>query len=199
MKNKALFLDRDGVIIQMYYDTTLGIVDTPLTPQQVTFVPHILSFLKTAQELGFLLIVISNQPGVALKKVSKKDFDSMEQKILSTLTKHDIKINHVYYCPHHPFAKIQKYKKACNCRKPNTQLIKKAISAYDVDIENSWLVGDSIFDIVAGTRMKLKTMLIARIQETEYLRIVEEQLGDIKPTVLVKDLKHATEILRTYE
>lgn len=197
MKNKAIFLDRDGVIIQMHYNRKHGTIDTALSLDQIEFVPHIFPFLQTAKTLGYLLIIISNQPSIGLKKLSKKNFDAMEEKIVSALHDNHITIDKAYYCFHHPFAKLKQYKMECDCKKPKTKLVETAAREWNIDLAKSWFIGDSIFDIVTGTEMGIKTILLARLQETEYLHIVEEQLGSIKPSFFVRNLTQATEILKS--
>lgn len=194
-KNKALFLDRDGVINKMFYNTKLGIVDTPLTPSQVEFLPGIFEFLQTAKKLGYLLILISSQPGIGIKKLSEKNFDAIHKKINKTLQRNNVKLDGEYYCLHHPFAVLKKYRINCRCRKPGTALLEKAIHDFNIDIKKSWLVGDGVFDIMAGAKVGLRTILLANVNEAEYLHLLEERLRGIKPDYLVKNLKEAGKIL----
>ncbi|MCL5675820.1 MAG: HAD-IIIA family hydrolase [Patescibacteria group bacterium] len=194
-KNKALFLDRDGVINKMFYNTKLGTVDTPLSSSQVEFIPGIFEFLKTAKKRGYLLILISSQPGIGIKKLSKKNFLKIKKKISETLKRKSVQFDREYYCLHHPFATIKKYRTNCNCRKPGTALIDKAIKDLDIEVKKSWLVGDGIFDIMAGAKVGIKTILLANVNEAEYLRVLEERLRGIKPDHLVKNLKEAEKIL----
>lgn len=188
-QQKALFLDRDGVLIKMHYDRRIGLIDTPLVPSQVVLVPGVIEFLKYVNEIGYLLILISNQPGVGIRKINKKNFLAIKNKISQELKVNNIMLDGEYYCFHHPFALIKKYARECTCRKPKTGLINQAITDLNVDISKSWMIGDGIYDIIAGHNAGLKTILIANIMETEYLRIVENQLKDIKPTHLVKNIK----------
>ena len=195
MSNKAIFLDRDGIFIKMYYHRDTGIIDTPLSVKQVSFVPGIFDFLLYAKKQGYLLIIISNQPGVGIKKISLKKYQEIKEYIAVTLQKHGIILDGEYYCMHHPHASIAKYKKKCSCRKPQTGLLTKASSDLNIDLKKSWMIGDGVGDIIAGSAAGCKTILVGNILETEYLRILEKKLGNIKPTFLVKSLDETKELL----
>ena len=195
MKRKTLFLDRDGVIIKMYYNRDTGHVDTPLSVKQVSFVPGIFDFLKFAKKQGYLLVIISNQPGVGIKKISLKNYNKINDYIIEKLQEHDISIDRIYYCMHHPYASIEKYKKECNCRKPKTGFFLQAAKEFDIDLKKSLMIGDGVGDIIAGDAVGCKTILIGNILESEYLRILEEKLGNVKPTFLIKSIHEVKKIL----
>jgi len=195
MKNKAIFLDRDGVLIKMYYHRDIGIIDTPLSVKQVSFIPGIFDFLQYAKKRGYLLIIISNQPGVGIKKISLKNFHAINNYIMNILKDHDIVIDGQYYCMHHPYAAIKKYKEICICRKPKIGFFLQAAKEFDIDLKKSWMIGDGVGDIVAGNAAGCKTILVGNILEAEYLRILEEKLGKSKPTYLVKNLSEIKSIL----
>lgn len=195
MKNKALFLDRDGVIIKMHYDIVHGVIDTPLSIKQVEFIPGIFELLRFAKRFGYLLIVITNQPGVGIKKISSKKNTEIQKYITQILQKQGINLDGEYYCLHHPYASIPKYQKECLCRKPNIGLLTKASQDLNIDIKSSWLIGDGVSDIIAGYKAGCKTILIGNIYEAEYLRILEERLGGIKPTFIVKKISQIENIL----
>lgn len=195
-KTKAIFLDRDGVIIRMYYDRRTGIIDTPRIPSQVEFIPYAFAFLKVVKRLGYLLIMISSQPDIGIKKISKKNFEMVHKKILLELQKNGINLDGHYYCLHHPFASIVEFRKKCNCRKPNTKLFKDAVRDFNIDLSKSWLVGDGVFDIMAGKSLKVKTILLANIHEAEYMNLLEKQLKGYFPDYLVKNIEQASNLIK---
>lgn len=195
MKNKAIFLDRDGVIIKMHYNLEFGTIDTPTTVKEVAFVPGIFEFLHFAKKHGYMLILISNQPGVGIKKISLTMHNKMRDYITKTLRKEGIVLDGQYYCMHHPYASIQKYKKICTCRKPKIGFFLQAAKEFDIDLKKSWMIGDGVGDIIAGNNAGCKTILVGNILEAEYLRILEEKLGKSKPTNLVKNLSEIKSIL----
>ena len=137
--NKAIFLDRDGVIN----------IDKGYVYQwdDFEFVEGILELLKTLQNLGYLLIIITNQSGIARGYYTEKEFQDLTDRMLSYLIGKGIEISNVYYCPHHPDAIIPAYRKLCRCRKPSLGLFEKAIHEYEIDISKSWAIGDSWRDV----------------------------------------------------
>ena len=195
MKNKAIFLDRDGIITKLIYNTRLGIIHTILNPKQVEFVFGALDFLKTAKKNGYLLIIISNQPNVGIKKINIEKFLLIKKKINSYLKKNGIVLDAEYYGLHHPFADIKKYRKICKCRKPETLLYKKAINKFDIDVKKSWAVGDGIFDIIAGNKIGLKTILVTNTAESAYFEMIINQLKENLPHGTVKNLQQAQDII----
>ncbi len=197
--NKAIFWDRDGVIIQMYYDLENGIIDTVQTIDQVEFVPGIFELLREAKKLGYLNILVSNQPGIALKKINNKNFQLVKSFINKRLENQKIIFDKEYYCFHHPFAKISIYKLNCNCRKPKSGLLLQAAKETGIDLKKSWMVGDGIADIIAGAEIGCKTILLGNIYEAEYLRLLEEQLKPLKPNYLVKKISEILPIIQKGE
>ena len=195
MKNKAIFLDRDGVINQMVYNTEFGIIHSPILAKHVELVHGIENFLTITKKLGYLLIVISNQPNIGIKKMSEQQFKNINEKIKSELKKYDIVIDEEYYCLHHPFAQIKKYKKNCLCRKPNTLLFKKAIKKFNIDVKKSWVIGDGVFDIMAGNKIGAKTILLTNLKESAYLELLTKQLKYDQPKIIVKNLNEAAIIV----
>lgn len=146
--NKAVFLDRDGVInsdVGHYYI---------FKPQDVVVNPGVIEGCKLLLDHGFILIIITNQGGVAKHKYGKEDVEAVHEKILSIFNDNGIKITDIYYCPHHNL--VEK----CFCRKPANLNIEKAIARYKIDREKSWFIGDNMKDIEAGSASKLHTIKI---------------------------------------
>lgn len=194
--NKAAFYDRDGIIIKMVYDLEQGLIETAKTPSQVTFVPGIFELLKHTASLGYKNIIISNQAGIGIKKISKKNFNAVSKTMTEKLKKKGAVIDAEYYCFHHPFASISKYKRKCGCRKPEPGLLLQAAKDQDIDLSKSWMIGDSVYDVLAGDTAGCKTILLGYIHESEYLRILEKKLHKKKPDFLIKELKEAVSIIK---
>lgn len=194
--HKAIFLDRDGIINELIYYPESGIIDTPINISQVKLVFGIDQLICKAKKFEYLVIVISNQPARGLNKIKDKGFDLIDKKINDLLLEKDVKLDAFYYCFHHPHAKLAKFRKNCNCRKPKIGLFKKAAKKYDINLSKSWMVGDGVDDIKAGKRAGCKTILLSNINSAENLRIIEEQLGKIKPDFIIKKLPDALDIIR---
>jgi len=135
--NKALFLDRDGVI-----NIDKGYVHKI---EDFEFIDGIFDICEFFQKEGFLIFIITNQAGIARSYYSEKIFQYLTNWMLKEFEKRGINITKVYYCPHHP-----DFTGKCKCRKPNPGMILTAKKEFDIDLENSILIGDKISDIEAG-------------------------------------------------
>lgn len=194
--NKAVFFDRDGVIIEMVYDKENSFIHPAFQPSDVKFAPGIFDLLKTTKEKGYKNIIISNQPNIGLKRTTEENFQKVKGTIDEELKKNGVPFDGQYYCFHHPFAAVDKYRQKCDCRKPGIDLLLQASKDFDIDLKQSWMIGDGVADIIAGHNAGCKTILVANIYEAGYLKILEEKLGDIKPDYLVKNVK---EIIKMFE
>ncbi len=192
---KAVFLDRDGIINELVYDSVHGTVDSPIIASQVSLMYGISELIKEVSKMGFLTIVCSNQPSVGLGKTTLANFKAVSSKIQSLLKKDGAKLDYEYYCMHHPFTKIRKYQLDCDCKKPSLGLLLKATKDHDIDLSKSWMIGDGVDDIKAGKTAGCSTILLANLKSSENLRIIEEQLGDIKPDFIIKKLPEALKII----
>jgi len=141
---KAIFLDRDGVIndnSEHYYI---------YKPNDFTINNGIIETLIKIKEKGFIFIIISNQGGISKKIYSKKDVDNIHNKLIDKLKYHNIKIHEIYYCPHHN--SIEK----CLCRKPDSLMLEKAIARFNINVKESYMIGDSNSDINAARKIGIK-------------------------------------------
>ena len=145
-KQKAIFLDRDGVLNKNKDDYVKNI-------SELEIFPYISEPIKKLQSAGFKIIVITNQSAINRGLMTEKHLNEIHQKIQSFLIPHNAKIDSFYYCPHTPTEN-------CSCRKPKTGLLLKAISDFSIDVNYSWFVGDSDSDIIAGRSVGCKTIKI---------------------------------------
>ncbi|MBD3307921.1 HAD-IIIA family hydrolase [candidate division KSB3 bacterium] len=151
--NTAIFLDRDGVIIE---DTHLLTKPTEISiPEGV---PQALQRMKAA---GFRLIVVSNQAVVARGMLSEHGVERINAKIASLLEKAGgPQLDGSYFCPHHPNSTLAAYRVNCKCRKPQPGLLLRAAQDHNVHLTASFMIGDRITDIVAGAKAHCRTILI---------------------------------------
>lgn len=146
---KAVFLDRDGVLIQ---DTNLLVgVD------EVAFIPGTLEALRKLKELGFLLFVVTNQTVVSRGLATEGQVQAVHEYINREL---EMLIDRFYYCPHHPEATLAEYRTECGCRKPGSGMLEQGAREFGVDLQRSWMVGDRISDIVAGRNAGCRTVQV---------------------------------------
>jgi len=192
--NKACFYDRDGVINEMAFDTENGLVHIPWQTNQVVLNHGIIELLKTTKKLGLINIIVSNQPDIGLSRISEKQFKDIEENIFQKIKNENSTIDKTYYCFHHPFAKLEKYKKNCECRKPKIGLFLKASKEMNIDLSRSWMIGDGTTDIIAGHNAGCKTILITNNVQTGHLKGIEDKLNNIKPDFIVKNLREAISI-----
>ncbi len=130
---KALFLDRDGIVnIDKKY---------VYKKEEFEFMEHIFEFCKFFIDKGFLIFIITNQAGIGRGYYSEKDFLILTEWMQDQFKKKDIIINSVYYCPHHAEFGLGKYKRSCECRKPEPGMILNIADKYNIDLKNSILVG----------------------------------------------------------
>ena len=137
MSQKALFLDRDGVInVEKNY---------LYKKENFEFTNGIFDLCKHFQTLGYLIIVVTNQSGIARAMYSEMDFSMLTFWMLEQFDKEGVTIDQVYYCPHHP-----DISGPCECRKPNPGMLLQANAEFDIDLEHSIMIGDKERDIEAG-------------------------------------------------
>ena len=136
---KAVFLDRDGTINcdKKYLFKREGF----------EYLCGVKDALKCFSDAGFLLIIITNQSGIARGFYTEHDYSVLTDWMLSDLKNDGIEISAVYFCPHHPKASILQYKKDCDCRKPKTGLFLKAVADYKIDLSQSYAIGDKERDV----------------------------------------------------
>ena len=145
--NKALFLDRDGVInkeVNYLYKT-----------QEFEFIEGVFETCKFFQDAGYLLIVVTNQAGIARGYYSEEEFHVLNNWMLEQFENRGVKITKVYYSPFHPKHGLGKYRKDSKCRKPKPGMIFQAKNEFDIDLSESILVGDKESDIEAGLAAKV--------------------------------------------
>src|SRR3989344_262619 len=152
---RAVFLDREGTAI------TLGDTAGRLTDiKYLRLLPGVASAIRLLNKAGFVVIIHTNQTVIAWGQMSEKELQHIHEVLCERLRKKGARIEAVYYCPHHPDAPLKKYRKVCRCRKPKTGMIQEALKKYQVKANESFMVGDSSKDILAGKRAGLRTILV---------------------------------------
>ena len=152
MPNKAIFLDRDDTLIE-----DPGYINNP---EQVKLLDGVAEALIQLKNLGYLLVVVSNQSAVARGIVTEKVLGQIHNRLEELLAEKGGALDKIYYCPYHPDGVVQKYRKKSKFRKPNPGMLLKAADEMDIDLGESWSVGNSRSDVEAGSRAGCKTILI---------------------------------------
>lgn len=150
---RAVFLDRDGVITQEppHYAHKID---------QLRLIKNAAKAIRILNQAGFLIIIITNQAGIAKGLFKEEDTLNFNKEMLKRLNKQGAKIDAIYFCPHHPKAKIPEYRCDCSHRKPKSGMLQKAKDEYNINFKESYLIGDKISDIESGKKVKCKSMLV---------------------------------------
>jgi D,D-heptose 1,7-bisphosphate phosphatase len=158
--NKAFFLDRDGVINAAIWNDAENTWDTPYTLDDFVFLPGVAEAIVRIREMGYLSVVVSNQPGVAKYKCSLDYLEDTKRYLRTGLAAGGATLDGIYYCLHHPQATNPAYLLDCPCRKPKPGLLLDAARDLDIDLEASWMLGDMERDVQAGIAAGCRTVRI---------------------------------------
>lgn len=172
---KTVFLDKDGTLVRN--------VPYNVDPTMITFEEHVVEGLQQLQLAGFTLVMISNQPGIALKYFTEKDLQKAFFHIRDLLAEDDVRLDGFYYCPHIAGA-------GCTCRKPAPGLLLQAATDMEIDLSRSWMIGDILDDVEAGRLAGCETILVNNGNETEWVLNKSRT-----PHFIVQDMKVAADII----
>ncbi|MDP8033638.1 D-glycero-beta-D-manno-heptose 1,7-bisphosphate 7-phosphatase [Pasteurella atlantica] len=154
MKQKAIFLDRDGTL-NIDYDYVHKIDD-------FDFIEGVIPTLRKFKEKGYLLVLVTNQSGIGRGIFTEEQFLELTQWFDWSLAEQGIDFDGIYYCPHHPEKALGEYKQECDCRKPKPGMFLQAINELNIDPAQSFIVGDKLSDILAGENAGVKTKVLVR-------------------------------------
>lgn len=196
MKNKAVFFDKDGTLVDNIPHNV-----NPLKIRLTEGAIHALSILHHAK---YLIFVVTNQPGIALGLFTLTDLNAVQTHLRKLLNIAEIPLAGFLYCPHHPNGTVTAFASHCTCRKPAPGLLLQAATDYQLDLKHSWLVGDILDDIEAGRRAGCQTVLLNNGNETEWLNSplrqptsVVSKLSQAAAAILESDLR--SNILKTVD
>ena len=179
--NRAVFLDRDGVLNKDEEGYVYKIEDFEL-------LPGVVEGLKKLQR-DYMLIVVTNQSGIGKGHYTVKDYKTFRKHMHEQLNDEGIKITDEYFCKHHPEATIEKYRKNCRNRKPGIGMLEKAKEKYNINFNNSWIVGDKPTDIKAGLNAGVKTIGVISNESTK------EKLKEAGADYITNNLNEAADII----
>lgn len=165
---KAVFLDRDGVLNAMIQDPGPGRHDSPYRPEEMELLPGVVRALRSLNEAGYLLVIISNQPGAAKGRCRIEDLERVHAAFYERLGPARSLIAGSYLCFHHPDSVLPKLRRRCECRKPGNLLLRQARQRFGIDLASSWMVGDRDIDVQCGQSLGLATILIEYPFTPEY-------------------------------
>jgi D-glycero-D-manno-heptose 1,7-bisphosphate phosphatase len=194
LSSRGVLLDRDGVINELAYFPEIGMIDSPLSPDQFKLLPDVARAVRALNDLGFKVVVVSNQPGIAKGKITEKIFAQIRLKMNNELESEGAHLDAEYYCLHHPDAVRKEYRIDCDCRKPKPGLFLRAASDLSLDPSRSFSVGDSLIDVKAGRAAGLTTILLGSMK-CDVCRLMDQE--NAHPDFVVTSLIKAVDIIRT--
>lgn len=186
-RSPAIFLDRDGVLIEDVHLLT--------NPGDIRVLEGVPQALKNLKEAGFKLIVVSNQTVVARGLITEEDVFAINAEIELLLDQAGAPhLDGFYFCPHHPNATLPAYRIVCNCRKPQPGLLLRAAREHNLNLGVSFVVGDRITDIIAGARAGCRTVLVQTGKhDAPSIKTVEPLDESVQPDHVCADLRAASE------
>lgn len=181
-KRKAVFLDKDGTLVD----------DVPynVNPALIRLTNNAVAGLRALSNHGYILIVISNQSGVARGYFPELALLAVERRLTQLVAAASVHLTDMYYCPHHPHGTVSAYAKPCGGRKPAPGLLARAAHEYNIAMADSWFVGDILDDIEAGRRAGCRTVLLHNGHETKW------RMSPLRyPHAVAADLQAAAKII----
>jgi D-glycero-D-manno-heptose 1,7-bisphosphate phosphatase len=169
-------LDRDGTIVE-----DVGYMNSP---DQIQFIPGSIEAIKMLNEAGFKVVVISNQAGVARGLVTEDMLQTIDKTLHKWILNGGAHLDGIYYCPHHPEHGVYPYKQVCECRKPHPGLIKRAHRDLDIDLSQSYMIGDKATDVEAGKSAGTKTVFVTSGRGKEENRKLKGKPNHISENLL---------------
>ncbi len=145
-RRRAVFFDRDGTIVE---DPPPGFLHEP---GKVRLLPGAAAAIKQLNDHGFLVVVVTNQSGIARGLYTVGDYEAVQRRLSALLTAHGARLDGAYFCPHHP-----RFTGPCECRKPGLKLFRDAQAALDIDFTRSWWVGDRLADVQPAVALRGKS------------------------------------------
>jgi len=174
---KAIILDRDGTL---NYDP--GYVHKV---EDFQLLPGVVDGLKALSK-EFIFIIITNQSGIGRGVHTKKDMDKFNEKLVNELKKNNIDIKKIYFCPHTP-------EQVCDCRKPSTKYIKEAAKEFNIDLKNSWVIGDHPHDVKMGHHANAKGIYLLTGHGKKHFNDLDK--NNIKPDFVAENFSQVAEFV----
>ncbi|MBI3273327.1 MAG: HAD family hydrolase [Planctomycetes bacterium] len=158
--DRAVFLDRDGVLLDLAWNAGTGTYESPLRPEDVRPRAGAAALLRGLRADGWRLLVVSNQPALAKGECTRECLEAVHRRAIEALAAEHARVDGWYYCYHHPLGVNAAFARACGCRKPEPGLLLAAAAEWRLDLRRCWMVGDRDTDAEAGRRAGCRTVLV---------------------------------------
>jgi D-glycero-D-manno-heptose 1,7-bisphosphate phosphatase len=189
MRPAAVFLDRDGVLNELVADPISGAGESPLRAEDVRLISGAAAAATKLARAGYWLVCVSNQPAAAKGTVSVEQLLAVHARVVQLLAREGVTLAASSLCLHHPQGTVAGLARACACRKPAPGMLLSAATTLDLDLSNSWMVGDTDADIGAGVAAGCSTVLV------RHPGSVHKRLQVVSPDVAADSLADAVERL----
>ncbi|MCD6378722.1 MAG: HAD family hydrolase [Planctomycetes bacterium] len=184
MGEKCVFLDRDGTIIEDPGYLT--------EPEAVKLLPGVDAALRSLADAGYKLVIVTNQSAIARGLITEEGLERIHNELRRQLSERGVNLDGIYYCPYHPEGTIEKYARISADQKPSPGMLLRAAKDLDIDLNQSWMVGDSPRDIEAGQRAGCRTIRIRRKPEAG---TVDDEDEDVQADYTVRNLVDAAKVI----
>jgi D-glycero-D-manno-heptose 1,7-bisphosphate phosphatase len=184
MSNTAVFFDRDGTLVRDPGYLT--------HPDQVELLDGAAEAVKEVQLLGYKTVVVSNQPGVARGIITEEMLEQVHQRMRELMSGKGASLDAIYYCPYHPDGSIPRYRQDSDWRKPKPGMLLAAAAELDIDLAESWMIGDNARDVEAGRSAGCRTILI------NSAHTASEAAGKTKPDHVAVNMREAVNIIKKH-
>jgi D-sedoheptulose 7-phosphate isomerase len=186
LNQRLLLLDRDGVINEMVADPEHGVINSPLHPDQVVLRPGVGKSLVALREMGFVPVIVTNQPAAAKGTTTLANLEATHARVLELLGQDGAKVEKSYICFH-------RSEDDCACRKPKTGLLENAGNDFPYPKADAWMVGDGVTDIQAGTRFGVKTVYVGA-KKTDAVNLMDAK--GVRPHLWVSGLPELVSVFK---
>jgi D-glycero-D-manno-heptose 1,7-bisphosphate phosphatase len=181
----AIFIDRDGTI-----NEDIGYASHP---DELVIYPYVAEAIRLVNDAGLKVIVVTNQSGIARGLYTEATLDQIHEKLITELAGEGARIDAIYYCPHHPRIGNQSYRKACDCRKPQTGMLEQAAREHHINLAQSFVIGDKASDINLATNAGARGVLVRTGYGNETLANRERR--PCYPSIVAEDLLEAVQLI----
>ncbi len=186
---RAAFLDRDGVLNELVPDRHSGTPESPLRVEDVRLAAGAAAAVRELSEAGYALVCVSNQPAAAKGSTSIERLRSVHQRVVELLENEGARLDAFRLCLHHPEGVVPELSGPCECRKPAPGMLVGAATDLGVDLERSWMIGDTDADILAGQAAGCRTALVVCAGSAH------KRTGSAVPDLLAADLAEAAHLV----
>lgn len=180
-----MFLDRDGVLNAGTPDPDTGLAESPLKASDVRLLPGVVDALAALDGAGYTLVCASNQPAAAKGKVTVRELLSVHERVLELLAAAGVAPEMSLLCLHHPDGVVAELSGPCDCRKPEPGMLVRAAAALGIELDSSWMLGDTDADVAAGRTAGCSTVLL------DYAPSAHKRSGKATPDLQALDLPDA--------